>query len=134
MSSLKHDVLAARLQRQNEEAHGSDNRLFFFEHYGREPVDDDELLMYYIEHGGAEGFSLRLAEKEAHEMEADREADAEAQQQEMQSPLNMWATGAEVHHPPDPEEAKKHYEANKGPEAYRDKKLLSILTSKPTSG
>lgn len=130
MSSLKHDVLAARLQRQNEEAHGADNRLFFFEHHGREPVDDDELMMYYIEHGGAEGFKLRLDEKEARAMEADREA----QRQEALSAFNMWVTGEAVRHPPSSEEAEQHYNGHGGPEGFRDRKRLSILTPKPSPG
>jgi hypothetical protein len=30
---------------------GSVNRYYFWEHYGRDPVDDQELILYFIEKG-----------------------------------------------------------------------------------
>lgn len=36
---------------QIAEAMSGDNRWFFHLHYDREPVDDNELMMYYIEFG-----------------------------------------------------------------------------------
>ena len=40
-------------QRQIDEARGEVNRYFFHEHYGRNAESDDELILYYIEFGGA---------------------------------------------------------------------------------
>jgi len=38
------------------EALGCTNRWYFTQHYGREPRNDNELVMYYCEHGGARHF------------------------------------------------------------------------------
>lgn len=39
--------------RQIVEALGCTNRLYFYEHYGREAISDEELMRFYIEQGGA---------------------------------------------------------------------------------
>lgn len=44
------------MERQKVEALGEVNRYYFHEHYGRDANSDNELMMYYIEHG-AEIFS-----------------------------------------------------------------------------
>ena len=41
---------------QKVEALGDVNRYYFHLFFGREPKNDDELIMYYIEHGGAKTF------------------------------------------------------------------------------
>ena len=46
MDALRHVVLGARLRRQIDEVRSSDNRLFFYEHYGREATSDGELMQY----------------------------------------------------------------------------------------
>lgn len=40
-------------QKQIEEALGKVNRYFFWKENGREARNDDELIIYYITHGGA---------------------------------------------------------------------------------
>jgi hypothetical protein len=52
-------------QAQIEEANSPINRYFFWLKNKREPSDLDELLMFYIESGGAKNF----AEKHKHERE-----------------------------------------------------------------
>lgn len=51
--------LKTRNQKQIEEALSDTNRYYFHEKYNREPFDDNELLMYYIEAGGAKNFAQR---------------------------------------------------------------------------
>lgn len=68
----KHAKLAADLAQQEKEADSKDNRYFAGLHYGREVTDPAELMLYYIEHGGATGHRLRVA--------ALRKAEAEASQ------------------------------------------------------
>ncbi len=48
-----------RAFQQHEEALSDDNRLYFFEHYGRVAENDKELFAYYIEFGGGVGFRER---------------------------------------------------------------------------
>ena len=38
---------------QIQEALSNTNRYYFWLHYGRNPVSDHELVMYYAEHGAA---------------------------------------------------------------------------------
>ena len=47
------------MKEQKKEALSSANRYFFGLKYSRDAESDDELLMYYIENGGASGFSER---------------------------------------------------------------------------
>lgn len=42
---------------QIKEALSEKNLYYFREHNGRDPVDDEELIMYYIDHGGSEDFA-----------------------------------------------------------------------------
>ena len=44
---------------QIDEALGKVNRYFFWLKYQREPLDDNELVLFYIEQGGASGFRNR---------------------------------------------------------------------------
>jgi hypothetical protein len=54
--------LKEHLQMQLAEALGPVNRWFCSQCYGREVTDPDELLEYYIKHGGAEAFARRKAQ------------------------------------------------------------------------
>lgn len=42
---------------QVDEAIGSVNRYFFWLQYQRDPFDDNELLLFYVEQGGAKNFA-----------------------------------------------------------------------------
>jgi hypothetical protein len=44
---------------QLQEALGSDNKWFFCEKYKRQPKDNNELILYYIENGGANAFRVK---------------------------------------------------------------------------
>lgn len=48
---------------QIEEALGSTNRYYFWLKHQREPVSSNELIIYYIENGGAVGFAKRAKEE-----------------------------------------------------------------------
>lgn len=45
---------------QIKEAMSAENRYFFWQKYGRDG-DESELMLYYIESGGALGFALRTS-------------------------------------------------------------------------
>ena len=53
--------LKEHLQMQLAEALGPVNRWYCSQFYGREITDPDELVEYYIKHGGAEAFARRKA-------------------------------------------------------------------------
>lgn len=50
-------TLKERNARQIEEALSATNRYYFWEKYGRQPIDDNELILYYIENGGSTHFA-----------------------------------------------------------------------------
>lgn len=50
-----------RMLKQKEESLSNANRHFFNERYGYYTNDDDKLLEYYIDYGGAKGFAEREA-------------------------------------------------------------------------
>ncbi len=56
----KHAKLAADLAQQEKEAVSKDNRYFASEFYGYPVTDPEQLMLYYIEHGGATGHRLRV--------------------------------------------------------------------------
>jgi hypothetical protein len=60
MQRLSHEELFANNQRQLDEALGPDNRYFACQHFGREDLTDEELVLYYILHGGAIGHRDRM--------------------------------------------------------------------------
>jgi hypothetical protein len=41
------------------EALGEVSRYFFWKHHNREPFDDDELVLYYVDYGGAECYRAK---------------------------------------------------------------------------
>jgi hypothetical protein len=49
------------------------------------------------------------------------------QLEEMLSPLNVFATGMEVGHPPTPEECQLHYDAHGGSEHFRETHIKGWL-------
>lgn len=68
MPRLDHRSLQDNNARQLTEADSAENRYFFalqHPHLGREPTFD-ELLMYYIENGGATGHRQRMEEHCSH--------------------------------------------------------------------
>ena len=54
--------LKEHLQMQLAEALGPVNRWYCSQFYGHEITDPDELLEYYIKHGGSESFARRKAQ------------------------------------------------------------------------
>lgn len=60
MSESKRQALERNNQDQIREALGDDNRYYANRHYGRDATDE-ELLFYYISHGGATGHRDRMA-------------------------------------------------------------------------
>ncbi|MEI7777331.1 MAG: hypothetical protein WCI52_01880 [bacterium] len=48
-----------RAARQREEALSDTNRYYFRLNEGREPVDDNELIVYYASNGGARDYYLK---------------------------------------------------------------------------
>lgn len=48
-----------RMKQQKEESLSETNRYFFAQRYGRLSYCDNELIIYYIENGGASGFEER---------------------------------------------------------------------------
>jgi len=52
---------------QLKEALGDDNRWFFFKTHNRNPNNDTELILHYIENGGATGFRERYNDKKRRE-------------------------------------------------------------------
>ncbi len=48
-----------RMIKQREEALSPKNVYYFGICYNREPKDEEELIVYYVEHGGASGFAKR---------------------------------------------------------------------------
>lgn len=62
--NLRQADLAASNARQMEEARSDDNKYFFFLRYGREGTES-ELMIYYIDNGGATGHRQRLTDRAA---------------------------------------------------------------------
>ncbi len=62
-SDISHEDLSGWNSKQKEEILGEDNRNFFRHAYGREPKDDNELALHYINNGGASGFNDRNEKK-----------------------------------------------------------------------
>ena len=62
-NDISHDNLSEWNSKQIEEILGEDNRRFFFYAHGREPKDDNELALHYINNGGATGFNDRNEKK-----------------------------------------------------------------------
>lgn len=48
-----------RMKQQRLEALSNTNRYFFNQHYGRDPIDNEELIIYYVDYGGAKGYAER---------------------------------------------------------------------------
>ena len=48
-----------RMAKQKEEALSETNRYYFRQTEGREPVDDNELIVYYALNGGARDFYVK---------------------------------------------------------------------------
>lgn len=76
MGHIDHETLAASQARQIEEARSPDNRYFFGLAYptfvrdnDRQP-NEDELMMYYIDNGGASGHRQRMETRAADEQRA----------------------------------------------------------------
>ncbi len=59
----EHDItnedFSVRSSEQIKEMLGEDNRNFFRNQHGREPIDDNELAFHYIKNGGAFDFDKR---------------------------------------------------------------------------
>ncbi len=56
--------LFLRNKLQIEQAKSELNRYYFHLRYGREPIDDAELIMHYIDEGGSKDFANKLAKEE----------------------------------------------------------------------
>lgn len=56
---LSHEDLSQWNSRQLEEALGDDNKHFFRQTHGRDPIDTNELILHYIRNGGADNFDKR---------------------------------------------------------------------------
>lgn len=56
--SVKELLAKIRILEQEVQALGSVNRYYFREKNGRDAVDDNELIMYYIENGGATFYGI----------------------------------------------------------------------------
>lgn len=54
---------------QISEALSSSNRYFFWLKYQRKPLDDSELVLFYIEQGGAKNFRQNHRKEEPNEKE-----------------------------------------------------------------
>lgn len=56
---MKDTQVLLRNKKQIDEALSDVNRYYFWEKYGRQPIDDSELVEYYIFSGGAVNFAGR---------------------------------------------------------------------------
>lgn len=62
-STPSEDDIRQNNEHQKEEALGEDNRWFASQHFGRPVTDPGELMMYYIQNGGAEGHRQRMEQR-----------------------------------------------------------------------
>lgn len=53
------ESLILRNKKQIEEALSDMNRYYFWKNRGREPFDNTELILFYIEQGGARDFAQK---------------------------------------------------------------------------
>jgi hypothetical protein len=58
MNSEDYEMVIDNL-RQIIEALGCENRYYFFQHYKREAYADEELMIFYIQQGGAVNYRKR---------------------------------------------------------------------------
>ncbi len=57
-------TISERNRSQINESQSDLNRYYFFLKYGRLPIDNSELLLYYIEAGGSADFAKKLAKED----------------------------------------------------------------------
>jgi len=61
MKKERYDVLVENLE-QITEALGCTNRLYYYQYYGKEAENDNNLMNFYIKQGGAQNFRRRKDE------------------------------------------------------------------------